>query len=833
MEILLLIVIIIYLFITNKKISDKLQALHASVFQMDDEIQFLQQKSLTLEALLKKNNERAAKSESEIVKPIIVEEKPIIVKEKAIIIEEKPTVIVPEKAELVKPISNTTPKVSQVAADKKPVLKSAKKQEKFIPEKSWIESFKEKNPDLEKFIGENLINKIGMLILALGISFFVKYAIDKDWINEPARVGIGILCGSLIMMIAHKLKKNYGAFSAVLVAGAISVFYFTIYIAFHEYQLFSQTIAFSIMALITVFSTLVSVSYDRQELAVLSLIGGFAAPFMLSTGEGNYVVLFSYVAILNLGLLAVSYFKKWKIATILDFIFTTILFVGWCVIEISKNDFEHFGALTFATVFYFIFSLTIVLNNLRNKGVFSKIEYFILIANTFIFFGMGLLILKDIASNLTGLFTLLLAVYNVMYATILYKKFGLDKNAVYLLIGLALTFVTLTIPIQFNGNQITLFWSAEVVLLFWLSQKSKIEAFKLGAIIVQVLSVISVLIDWELYASSAELSVVLNPLFIAGFGVSVSLFLSYWLMKKEANIVTKFFTLDIDFYKTIVLVAFVLVTYFTGLLEMNYQANQFLENTASARAFPITYHFVFVAFLLFFAEKLKKKNIEKVVLLISGISIFLFIGNLYEIPSNEIVQNLVLSMDSNYAFYFHYIILGCLSYFGFQLFTKTSTVFHIKPTQSKWLPWLFVFAVVYTLSNEIMIHGLHFSDINATISEVETLDQEYLKYNLVETKISEIKTQIIKIGYPILWGVFSFVFLIIGIKKQWKILRIIALSLLGITILKLFVYDIKNVSETGKIIAFILLGVLILIISFVYQKIKKLVNDETSENEKI
>ena len=833
MEILLLIVIIIYLFITNKKISDKLQALHASVFQMDDEIQFLQQKSLTLEALLKKNNERAAKSESEIVKPIIVEEKPIIVKEKAIIIEEKPTVIVPEKAELVKPISNTTPKVSQVVADKKPVLKSAKKQEKFIPEKSWIESFKERNPDLEKFIGENLINKIGMLILALGISFFVKYAIDKDWINEPARVGIGILCGSLIMMIAHKLKKNYGAFSAVLVAGAISVFYFTIYIAFHEYQLFSQTIAFSIMALITVFSTLVSVSYDRQELAVLSLIGGFAAPFMLSTGEGNYVVLFSYVAILNLGLLAVSYFKKWKIATILDFIFTTILFVGWCVIEISKNDFEHFGALTFATVFYFIFSLTIVLNNLRNKGVFSKIEYFILIANTFIFFGMGLLILKDIASNLTGLFTLLLAVYNVMYATILYKKFGLDKNAVYLLIGLALTFVTLTIPIQFNGNQITLFWSAEVVLLFWLSQKSKIEAFKLGAIIVQVLSVISVLIDWELYASSAELSVVLNPLFIAGFGVSVSLFLSYWLMKKEANIVTKFFTLDIDFYKTIVLVAFVLVTYFTGLLEMNYQANQFLENTASARAFPITYHFVFVAFLLFFAEKLKKKNIEKVVLLISGISIFLFIGNLYEIPSNEIVQNLVLSMDSNYAFYFHYIILGCLSYFGFQLFTKTSTVFHIKPTQSKWLPWLFVFAVVYTLSNEIMIHGLHFSDINATISEVETLDQEYLKYNLVETKISEIKTQIIKIGYPILWGVFSFMFLIIGIKKQWKILRIIALSLLGITILKLFVYDIKNVSETGKIIAFILLGVLILIISFVYQKIKKLVNDETSENEKI
>src|SRR5690606_1281178 len=55
---------------------------------------------------------------------------------------------------------------------------------------SWFERFKRNNPDLEKFIGENLINKIGIVILVLGISFFVKYAIDKDWINEPARVGI-------------------------------------------------------------------------------------------------------------------------------------------------------------------------------------------------------------------------------------------------------------------------------------------------------------------------------------------------------------------------------------------------------------------------------------------------------------------------------------------------------------------------------------------------------------------------------------------------------------------------------------------------------------------
>lgn len=79
------------------------------------------------------------------------------------------------------------------------------------------------------------------------------------------------------------------------------------------------------------------------------------------------------------------------------------------------------------------------------------------------------------------------------------QKFGLDKNAIYLLLGLALTFVTLAIPIQFNGNYITLFWSAEAVLLFWLFQKSRIAAFKLGAIVVQTLMLFSLMMDWDFY----------------------------------------------------------------------------------------------------------------------------------------------------------------------------------------------------------------------------------------------------------------------------------------------------------------------------------------------
>jgi uncharacterized membrane protein len=138
---------------------------------------------------------------------------------------------------------------------------------------------------------------------------------------------------------------------------------------------------------------------------------------------------------------------------------------------------------------------------------------------------------------------------------------------------------------------------------------------------------------------------------------------------------------------------------------------------------------------------------------------------------------------------------------------KGNAVFEFFRTEAAL--WLASFLIVYLASSELMLHGLVFST------------NQDLAWN-----------QIIKAGFPILWGVLAFVFLIVGIKRENKTLRIIALALLGLTILKLFLFDIKNASETGKIIAFILLGVLILIISFVYQKIKVLVLDDkkTKEN---
>ncbi|WP_051230765.1 DUF2339 domain-containing protein [Epilithonimonas caeni] len=827
MEIFLLLLILVFVIIIHNKSTANHQATQNSIDQLQEKLNALKTEI---------NTRPVSKTEPEI--PIIKEE---IKQEDKISFRETPEIIeegkIPEEEIQPEIIENIPPIVEELEQPEKKVAFLAEHRVKEIlpPKKSWLESFKENNPDIEKFIGENLINKIGILILVLGISFFVKYAIDKDWINEPARVGIGILAGALVMGIAHRLRKNYAAFSSVFVAGAISIFYLTIGIAFHDYHLFSQTVAFIIMVVITIFSVFVSVSYDRKELAVLALIGGFAVPFMVSTGEGNYKVLFTYIAVLNIGMLMIAYFKKWNLVTLLAFIFSCLLYSAWFGKGFYDDQLPCRGALFFATIFYIIFSVATVINNLRNKGTFTKLEYFIMVANTFFYFGMGISIIENWKPELKGLFTIALAFYNLVYAIFLYRKFGLDKNAIYLLLGLTLTFVTLAIPIQFSGNYITLFWAGEAVLLFWLSQKSKIATFKLGAIIVQILMLGSLIMDWEKYYSGnvMELKPFLNRMFITGIVSLASLIFTYILLKKEKEITNIFsFEFHPSYYRNIILGVGILVGYFTGMLEISYQANDHMSNYYSALSYSVLYHFLFSVGIIYFVLKLKDQFWNSFTILLSSVNILLYIAIFYKLTYNEMTENFVINLSSRSAYFIHYILLICLAYFGYVLIKFRNESHFSTYLNHKLALWVFAFCIVYVLSNEVMMHGLMFN--NGIISSAELAKyplnktgHSYEKEIFIDEKFEAIKLQIIKIGYPILWGVLSFVFLIIGIKKQNQPLRIIALALLGITIIKLFVYDIQNVSETGKIIAFILLGVLILIISFVYQKIKRLVVDET------
>ena len=159
------------------------------------------------------------------------------------------------------------------------------KQPQVIPPKlvrSKINILPKVNKNLEKFIGENLISKIGILITILGVAIGTKYSIDHHLISPLTRIILGYIAGLILLGFGVKLKKKYENYSAVLVSGAMAVMYFITYFAYGFYDLIPQFIAFGLMVLFTVVTVIAALKYNKQVIAHIGLVGAYAVPFLLS-----------------------------------------------------------------------------------------------------------------------------------------------------------------------------------------------------------------------------------------------------------------------------------------------------------------------------------------------------------------------------------------------------------------------------------------------------------------------------------------------------------------------------------------------------------------------
>ncbi len=685
------------------------------------------------------------------------------------------------------------------------------------PVKPAKPGFFERNPDLEKFIGENLANKIGIAILVLGIGYFVKYAIDQEWIGEIGRVFIGILCGGILLGLAHRLRQKFAAFSSVLVGGGIAVLYFTIAIAFHEYQIFSQTAAFIIMVVITGFTIVLSLSYNRVELAVLAILGGFGSPFMVSTGEGNYVVLFTYVLILNIGMLVLAYYKKWNIINLIAYIFTIILFGSWLSVKFDGANLGMIrGAMLFATLFYLVFFSMNLVNNLKVGRKFAALEISMLLSTTFLYYAAGMVILNNpYGEPLKGLFTAGVGIFNFGFAYSLYKRANVDRNLVFLLIGLVLTFMSLAAPVQLQGNYITMFWAAEAVLLLWLSQQSGIKLMKLASIVVMGLMVISLIMDWgQLYPqyyddNESTMRIIFNKAYITGIFAIASIASTIFLLRRE----TGEFKGNAELYKIILSIGGVIILYTSQYLELQYHVVRGVEDYAAQNIIIGTYNMASLLGLTLAGKKLPlPENIKEG---FAGWGVFGILTYLFFYHQQIVdARNFYIGGESITGFAFHYALvtlLLCLAVVSLSKFRKL-TDFNEKTFNL--YSWFFVFFFVFIASAE-----LDHSVVLATGVSMDGL------HNVI--------TQNQKIGYPILWGLTSFLLIFIGLRMKRKHLRIISLSLMAITLLKLFILDIRGISHLGKIAAFVSLGVLLLIVSFMYQKLKQILLDDEPAKEDV
>lgn len=688
---------------------------------------------------------------------------------------------------------------------------------------------KEKS-DLEKFIGENLINKIGIVITIIGVAIGAKYSIENNLISPLTRIVLGYLAGLGLLGFGIKLKAKYENFSAVLVSGAMAILYFITFAAYSFYGLIPQIPAFVLMAVFTAFTVFAALNYNMQLIAHIGLVGAYAVPFLLSDGSGNALALFSYMSIINAGILVIAFKKRWKLLYYSAFILSWLIYLLWYAFDYQEH--LHFElALFFLSVFFVLFYLTFLGHKLLQKEKLAAGDILVLLANSFLFYGIGYALLAkgETSSQLLGLFTLGNGLIHFIAGVLIYRRKSADRNLVYLVAGLVLTFITIAVPVQLNGNWVTLIWVAEAALLFWMGRTKAVAVFEKLSYPLLLLALISLVQDWisdyTLYESVEGNWFV--PLFSVSFLGSLLFIVAVsfinWLNFNKKY--TPPFAAPSWQFKTLsasLAALLLVVVYYAFRLEIANYWNQAYSNSIIRlatddpdypelrwnydlhhfRAVWIINYSLFFASLLAFVNfvKLKNRNLGLLNLALLAVAILVFLTQglytLSELRISYMQRGLPVFYERGmFNLGIRYLSYAFVALALYCCYRYVRTMFTQKP---------------FKLGLGLVLHGSLLWMASAELIHWMDLLGSAESY---------------KLGLSILWGVYSLLLIVLGIWKKSKPLRICAIALFGLTLVKLFFYDITELDTISKTIVFVLLGVLLLITSFLYQKYKHIIND--------
>ncbi len=210
--------------------------------------------------------------------------------------------------------------------------------------------------DWEGLIGVKLFSWIAGIALVLAAIFFLRYSIDQGWLTPAVRMVIGVFVGvALLVFCELKMARRYHITANAMDAAGIAILFSTFFASHALWKLVDSIPAFGLMVLVTAVAVLLSIRHDSVFIALLGLLGGFATPALLSTGENKPFGLFGYLLLLNVGLAWVAYKKNWPHLTALSLVFTVLYQWGWVMkfltagqLPIAIGIFLLFPVISFA-----------------------------------------------------------------------------------------------------------------------------------------------------------------------------------------------------------------------------------------------------------------------------------------------------------------------------------------------------------------------------------------------------------------------------------------------------------------------------------------------------
>ena len=320
---------------------------------------------------------------------------------------------------------------------------------------------------LEAVIGQKWVGWIAVLLIFCAAAFFLKYAFENRWIGELGRVAIGVAVGlAMAWGGLERHRKGWRYLAQILTGGGITILYLSVYGAFGYYHLLGARAAFAALAILVVEAHLLALSYNARAVAVMALVGGFLVPVLLSTGRDQYAVLFTYMGILDLGVLAVVLVRRWPWIGSLAYLATQCLFWLWYGEHYHPE--KRAAVVVFQAAILLLFLLADLAPHLRRQAAGLE-ECFRLTVNPFVFYATCYFLLNDDHHEWMAPLALALA---ILYAAMARAELTLrpsGRRFLLITVGTALTFVTLAIPVQLESNWITIGWGVEALVLLWAS----------------------------------------------------------------------------------------------------------------------------------------------------------------------------------------------------------------------------------------------------------------------------------------------------------------------------------------------------------------------------
>jgi len=337
---------------------------------------------------------------------------------------------------------------------------------------------------LEEAVGKRWITWVGAIVLFLGVALFVKYAFDQKWLGPTARVLIGVIGGICVTAAGERfVRRQMRALGQGLIGAGLAILYVSLYAAYGLYQFLPQSAAFGFMIIVTIIGLVLAVIHNAIPISFLAVLGGFLTPIMLSTGQDTRDTLFSYLLLLDIGVLGIAWFKRWRAIDVLAFIGTWALFTGWYMKFHEAPTFSLVPTLLWLIAFYMVFLIQPFIYHLRLATPIVGERFILAVSNAMGMFGWAYTILHEEHKHILGFITLGMSVSYLILGVLTRRRIKTDERAVFGFIALSVALFIIAVPIHLDFQGVTIAWAVEAPLLLYLAYRYSYFPVRVGSLV--------------------------------------------------------------------------------------------------------------------------------------------------------------------------------------------------------------------------------------------------------------------------------------------------------------------------------------------------------------